>query len=156
MIRWGIEAYLDTLALRQTDPWLLLSNDEDIGFTSGKGVVNGILDVDDVETTIVALTMGDDTNTSHVTTTGSHGNGTSVELDEVSDLASSQIDLYSVVDLDSRVRVTDPIITQKKICQHFGIISPCSFTRKKLGYRVSTDINQSLVQRLNDAEELTF
>lgn len=98
---------LDTLALGQADPWLLLSNDEDVRFTSGKGVVNGILDVDDVETTIVALTMGDDTNTSHVTTTGSHGNGTSVELDEVSDLSSSQIDLYSIVDLDSRVRVTD-------------------------------------------------
>lgn len=121
--RWELEAYLDTFALGQADPWLVLSNDEDVALTGGKGVVNGILDVDDIETTIVALTMGNDTHTSHVTTTGSHGDGTSVELDEISDLASGQIDLHSIVDLDSRVRVSDPIITNKGTCQQFGIIS---------------------------------
>jgi len=63
--------------------------------------------VDNVETTVVALTVGDDTNTTHVTTTSGHGDGAGVELDEVGDLASGKVDLDGVVDLDERVRVTD-------------------------------------------------
>jgi hypothetical protein len=55
---------LDTLALGEGDPGLLLADDED-----------------------VALTGGDDTNTTHVTTTSGHGDHTSVEADEVLDLA---------------------------------------------------------------------
>jgi hypothetical protein len=54
---------LDTLALRQTDPWLLLANDENVGLTGGKLVVNGILDVDNVEPSVVTLTVGDNTDT---------------------------------------------------------------------------------------------
>jgi hypothetical protein len=56
-------AELDALALGQTDPGLLLANDEDVGLTSGELVVNSVLDVDNVETSIVALTVGDDTDT---------------------------------------------------------------------------------------------
>ena len=108
---------LDTLALGKGDPGLLLADDEDVALTGGELVVNGVLDVDDVEATIVTLTVGDDTNTTHVTSTGSHGNDTSVELDELSDLAGRQIDLDGVVDLDGWVRVTDT--TQAKFCQHF-------------------------------------
>lgn len=98
---------LDTLALGQRDPGLLVTNDENVALTGSEGVVNSILDVDDVETTIVALTVGDDTNTTHVATTSDHGDGTSVELDEVSDLASGKVDLHGVVDLDGGVRVAD-------------------------------------------------
>jgi hypothetical protein len=98
---------LDTLTLGQGDPGLLGTNDEDVGLAGGKGVVNSILDVDDVETTIVSLTVGDDTNTAHVATTGDGGNGTSIELDVVSDLAGGEIDLDGVVDLDQRVGVSD-------------------------------------------------
>lgn len=98
---------LDTLALGQGDPGLVLANDENVALTGSKGVVNGVLDVDDVEATIVTLTVGDDTDTTHVATTSDHGNGTSVELDEVGDLASGEINLDSVVDLDQRVRVAD-------------------------------------------------
>jgi hypothetical protein len=65
------------------------------------------LDVDDVETTVVALTVSDNTNTTHVTTTGSHDDSTGIELDEVNDLASGELDLDGVVDLDGRVGVTD-------------------------------------------------
>lgn len=100
---------LDTLALGQGDPGLVLADDEDVALTGGEAVVNGILDVDDVEASVVALTVGDDTNTAHVTTTGDHGNGTSVELDKVGDLAGGEIDLDSVVDLDQRVRVADAV-----------------------------------------------
>ena len=60
-------SYLDTLALGQTDPWLFLTNDEDVAFPCSEGVVNGVLDVNDVETTIMSLTVSDDTNTTHVT-----------------------------------------------------------------------------------------
>ena len=101
--------YLDTLALGQGDPRLVLSDDEDVGLTGSEGVVNSVLDVDDVETTIVALTVSDDTNTTHVTTTGGHDDGTSVELDVVRDLASGRLDLDSVVDLDGGVGVADAV-----------------------------------------------
>lgn len=101
------QAYLDTLALGQADPGLLTTNDEDVALTRSELVVNRVLDVDDVETTIVALTVGDDTNTTHVTTTSDHGDDTSVELDEVGDLAGGKVDLDGVVDLDERVRVAD-------------------------------------------------
>ena len=78
---------LDTLALGEGDPGLLLADDEDVALTGGELVVNGVLDVDDVEATIVTLTVGDDTNTTHVTTTSGHGDHTGVEADEVLDLA---------------------------------------------------------------------
>jgi hypothetical protein len=63
--------------------------------------------MDNVEATIVTLTVGQDTNTAHVATTGDHGNGASVELDEVGDLAGLEVNLDGVVDLDERVGVAD-------------------------------------------------
>lgn len=103
---------LDTLTLGQRDPGLLRANNEDVALTGGEGVVNGVLDVDDVETTIVALTVSDDTNTTHVATTSGHDDAASVELDKVGDLASGQVDLDGVVDLDQGVRVTDAAISR--------------------------------------------
>lgn len=81
---------LDTLALGQGDPGLLGANDEHVGLPGSEGVVNGVLDVDDVETTIVALTVGDDTDTTHVTTTSDHGDVADLELDKVLNLASGE------------------------------------------------------------------
>jgi len=78
---------LHALTLWQADPWLLATDDEDVGLTSSELVVYGVLDVHDVETSVVALTMGDDSDTAHIATTGSHGDDTSVEADEVLDLA---------------------------------------------------------------------
>lgn len=98
---------LDTLALGQGDPGLVLANDENVALTGGESVVNGVLDVDDGKATVVALAVGDDTDTAHVATTGDHGDGASVELDEVGDLASGEVNLDGVVDLDERVRVAD-------------------------------------------------
>lgn len=100
---------LDTLALGQGDPGLVLANDENVGLTGGERVVNSILEVDNVETTIVTFAVGDDTNTTHVTTAGNHGDGTSVELDKVLDLASLKVDLDGVVDLDQGVGVADAV-----------------------------------------------
>ena len=65
--------------------------------------------MDDVETTIVSLTVSDDTDTTHVTATGDHGDGAGVELDEVVDLASGEVDLDGVVDLDGGVGVANPV-----------------------------------------------
>jgi hypothetical protein len=104
---WQMATYLDTLTLGQGNPGLVLTNDEDVAQTGSESVVNSVLDVDNVETTIVTLTVGDDTNTTHVATTGDHGNDTSVELDEVGDLASLKVDLDGVVDLDGGVGVAD-------------------------------------------------
>lgn len=100
---------LDTLALWQRDPWLLGTDDENVVLTGSERVVYGILDVHNVETSIVTLAVGDDTNTTHVATTGSHGDDTSVELDELGDLAGGQIDLHGVVNLDGWVRVADTV-----------------------------------------------
>jgi hypothetical protein len=102
--------HLHTLALWQTNPWLLLSNDKHIAFSSCKRVVNSIFDVNDIETSIMTFSMRYDTNTTHVTPTSDHGNGTSVELDEIGDLASSQIDLDSVIDFDDWIWVSNPIL----------------------------------------------
>ena len=113
-IRKSGRAYLNTLALRQTDPWFLLTNDEDVALPSRELVVNGILDVDNVEPSIVSLTVSDDTNTTHVATTSDHSNHTSIESDEVCNLAGSQVDLHCVVDLNCRVWVSDS--TSPSVC----------------------------------------
>jgi len=97
----------DTLALRERDPRLLGSDDENVALTGRERVVYGILDVDNVETSIVTLTVSDDTNTSHVTTTSDHGNDTGIKLDVVGDLASCEVNLDGVVNLDGWVWVTD-------------------------------------------------
>lgn len=99
---------LDALALRQRDPRLLLTNDEDVALTSGELVVDGVLDVHDVEATVVALPVRDDTDTAHVATTSHHGDNTGIELDEVGDLARREVNLDGVVDLDQRVGVANP------------------------------------------------
>lgn len=117
-------AELDTLALGERDPGLILADDEDVALTGGELVVNGVLDVDDVEASVVALTVSDDTNTAldtalvdflhrpeytyHIASTSDHGDDTGIELDELGDLASGKVDLDGVVDLDSGIRVTDP------------------------------------------------
>lgn len=159
---------LHTLALGQGDPGLILANDENVALTGSEAVVNSILDVDNVEATVVALTVGDDTNTTHVTAASDHGDGASVELDEVGDLASGNVNLDGVVDLDRRVRVADAItrgrrrryVSPKKMfvttareyitavwiqCQivgNSGVIM-CYING-------SREIDQSLIQRLND------
>ena len=51
--------------------------------------------------------MHDDTRSTHVTTTGNHDNVSSLELDVVDNFVLDKVKLDSVVDLDSRVRVSD-------------------------------------------------
>jgi hypothetical protein len=65
--------------------------------------------VHDIEATIVTLTMGNDTHTTLIATTSDHSNDTSIELNEVCDLARCQVDLDCIVNLDLWVWVADPI-----------------------------------------------
>lgn len=99
---------LDTLALGQGHPWLVaLADNEDVGDTGGESPVEGVLDVNDIESTDVLLPVHNRTRTAHVTSTSDHDDVASVKLDKVDDLVLLEVELDSVVDLDSRVRVTD-------------------------------------------------
>ena len=129
-------AHLHTLAFWQTNPWLFLSNDKHIAFSSSKRIVDCILDVDDIEASIMTFTMRNNTYTTHVTPTCDHGNGSSVELDEIGNLAGSQIDLDGVIDFDDRIWVSNPIL-----------ISLSSVSILIIVFFLS---NQTLVQRLID------
>lgn len=98
----------ETLALGEGDPGLsALTNDENVRKTGKEGVVELVLDVDNVETTLVALKVSDNTNTTQVTATGDHNNITGTKLDVGNDLTSGKFDLDGVVSLDNGVRVTN-------------------------------------------------
>lgn len=99
---------LDTLTLWQGDVWLTLFTDNENVVQSGdESVVQGVLDVNQVETTIVSFLVNDSTDTTQVTTTGDVDQLTNVELDVVSHLTGSQVDLDGVIDLDVWVWVSD-------------------------------------------------
>lgn len=99
---------LDTTATGHRDHGLALgTNDENVGETGGEVSAEHISDVDNVEATKVTLLTGDDTGTALVTTTSDHDGGASVELDKVEDLLRVNVETDSVVDLDSRVGVSD-------------------------------------------------
>ena len=109
--------------------------------------------MDDVETTVVTLTVGDDTDTTHVATTSSHDNNTAVEANEVGDLASGEVNLDSVVDLDGRVGVADAM-EERKLAKFCSVVfgAYCFPLHGNRLFYCPPPINQSLVQRLNDTE----
>jgi hypothetical protein len=61
--------------------------------------------------------VSNDTDTTHVTTTNSHGDDTGVEADEVDDLASGNVNLDGVVDLDGGVGVADAVDKKPKLAK---------------------------------------
>lgn len=133
----SLKAYLHTLALWQADPRFLPSNDENVALPCSERVANSIPNVDNVETTVVAFPVGDYTDTSHITTASCHRNDTGIEADELGDFAGGQLNLDCVVDLDRWIWVTDP-------------------TTPHISFLIFRECHQNLVQRLNDAAELTF
>lgn len=98
---------LDTLALGQTYPRLLAPDDEDVALPRCEGVVDGVLDMHNVEASIMTFPMRDDAHTAHVASTCSHGDDAGIEADEVGDLTGSEIDLDGIIDLDGRIRIAD-------------------------------------------------
>mgnify|MGYP007046642641 FL=1 len=103
------DGQLDTLTLWQGHVRLagIGTDDEDVGLSGDESVLQSVLDVDQVETTLVLLSVDNNTNTSHVLTASDHGQLAGVELDELGDLTSGQVDLDSVVGSDQWVRVSD-------------------------------------------------
>ena len=116
---WDVAvAYLHTLALRQTYPWFFITNDKYICFSSGKRVVNSILDMNDVEASIMTLTMRDHTDTAHITTACCHCNNASVKSDKFRDLPSRQINLDSIIDLNGRIGVANSVFRSRQRLRH--------------------------------------
>lgn len=76
-----------SLSTWQRDEGLLAPNDKNVGQSRGKGIANSIFDVDNIEGTMVTLTVGDVTNTTQVTSTNNHDQMSIVELDGILDLA---------------------------------------------------------------------
>ena len=63
--------------------------------------------MDDIKSTNMALTVHNDTCTSHVTSASNHDDVTGVEFHKVGNFAGFQVELDGVVDFDERIRVTD-------------------------------------------------
>jgi hypothetical protein len=116
------DGQLDTLLLGEGDHRLVaLANDENVGQARGELTVQGILDVDNVKAAQVTFTVRNDTNATHIATARDkanvalysvrlhlHNDDTyRVKLDKVDNLASLQVELDGVVDLDQRIRVAD-------------------------------------------------
>mmetsp|Transcript_68359 Transcript_68359/g.79592 ORF Transcript_68359/g.79592 Transcript_68359/m.79592 type:complete len:219 (-) Transcript_68359:210-866(-) len=101
-------SHVKTLVLWKTDPWVLaLTNDEDVADSGSEVGSSGISEMDDIEATEMSLTVGDDTDSSDVVSLGDQSNVTSVELGEVEDGVSGDVELDGVVDRDFWVSESD-------------------------------------------------
>jgi len=98
----------DALSFGQRDVGLRsLSDYEDIVKPGGETMSLGVLDVNDVKATRMSLARGDDTNTPQVVAACHHAEVPGFEFDEVQDLAVSDVQPDSVVDLNQGVGVAD-------------------------------------------------
>lgn len=70
-------------------------------------MVSGVLKMDDVETSWMSFTVGDNTNSTDAMTTGNDGSVTNLELEVALDLTGLKVDLDGVVDRDAWVWVAD-------------------------------------------------
>jgi len=99
---------LDTLALGQGDEGLVcLADDEDVSEAGGEGVTQSILDVDNVEASLMTLTVDNGADTSHVVSAGHEAEVAGVELNVVSDLSGLDLEEHDIVGLDGGVGVAD-------------------------------------------------
>lgn len=99
---------LNTLALRQADPSLGgLANDGDVGQAGGEGILTAVLEMDNVETTMVTLTVNNGADAADAVSTSDDGNVTSLKLDESLNLVSLQVKTDGVVGADQRIGVAD-------------------------------------------------
>lgn len=99
---------LDSLALGEGDLGLgALAENEDVADAGSEGAVKDVTDVDNVEAAEVALLVDNDTRTAHVAAASDHDNVSGLELEVADDLVLNEVELDRVVDLDSRVGVTD-------------------------------------------------
>lgn len=90
-------------------PWLFLADHKDVRFSSSEGVVDRIFDMHDIESSIMAFSVCDDSYTAHVATTRNHSNDSSIKAYEVGDLARCEFNLDRIIDLNSWIRVPYPV-----------------------------------------------
>ena len=100
--------------------------------------------MDNVETSIVTITVSDNTNTTHVTTTSSHSNNTSIKFDEVGDLASCKVDLDGVIHLDGWIWVTDTKLTMMSVFEKF--LSHQDLVQRLMDAKTGIDSRSSIVR----------
>lgn len=91
---------LDALVLGKTDPrHLTLTNDKDVRKTGGKSVIARVLQMNNVESTKMALPVSDNTNSSHIVTTCDNGNISGFKFGDPVNLSGLQVEANSVIDL---------------------------------------------------------
>jgi len=98
---------LDALSAGERDPRLVVTDHEHVAGTSGEGVTLAVLQVGDLEATVVFLTRSQDTNAALVGTSGDHAQVTGLELDNINGLAGGQVELDGVAGLGERVGEAD-------------------------------------------------
>ena len=81
-------------------------NNENVGKSSVKAVATGIFHMN-FKRTRVSLAVGDHIHAFQVSTSRNHAQVTSVKLDEISNLASHQINLNGVIHLDEGLKAAD-------------------------------------------------
>lgn len=98
----------NTLLLGQRDERLVLvTQDEDVGGEGRPDVATRVTDLDDFVLTHLRVARNDDAHTANVATASGHAQVANIEVDEGRELASGDVDLDDVVDLDIRVRIAD-------------------------------------------------
>lgn len=102
------DGHLDALSAGERDHGASsLTNNENVGKTSGKGVTLTVLEVDNVKRSGVLLLVDHDSDAANIGTTGDHAQVSDIELDVVDDLTRLDIKLDGIVNLDERVSETD-------------------------------------------------
>jgi len=99
---------LGTLTLGQGYPGLdTLTDDENVGYTGSECPVQRILDVNDIESSNMFLSVHDDTSPAHVAPTSDDDDVACVEFHKVGDFALLKIEFHGVVDFDERIGVAN-------------------------------------------------
>ena len=99
---------LDTLSLGEGDDGgIVRSNDKDVFLASRERVAGGITDSNNVKRARVSLDVNDGSHTASVTSLGDHGDLARLELEDINNLASLDINLDNIIHLDNRIGVAD-------------------------------------------------
>jgi hypothetical protein len=77
-------------------------------------VTGSILDVDNIEGAAVLLLVDDGTHTALIVASGDHDQLADIELDEVLDLASLQVEHHGVVHLPQHHKISGPHVPHLK------------------------------------------
>ena len=102
------DSFLDTFSGGKFNPrFLALTDDNNVAESSSEGVSLGILDMDNIEGTLVFLDVLDDADSSNVVSVLDETNVAGFKMGEGLDFASCNIVLEGITDLDFRVGESD-------------------------------------------------